>query len=265
MARIAKAYILAKNEFRNIRRSVAALVELCIPTVVLDSGSSDGTQSCAREAGAEVQDFVYVNHCDAYNTILMWHEKDELVIILDADMQLGRPLVEEVCTAFANNPNLDVAIAPLMMYWDGMPLKYCNLCPPKTFAFRGGRELFLPAGHGERLVDGAATVVTRSSMVHDDRKPLELVLANQVRYARDTVRRSLHGNLRFKDKLRLRTPIYMLGLPLFAFIFRGGFLAGRAGIVYALDRLIAEALTLRAAHSRLTREEIDKDVSSKGK
>ncbi len=260
MRQIARAYILAKNERRNIDRSVAVLVKLNIPTTVLDSGSTDGTQQAASAGGAEVRDFVYINHCESYNTILQWHAADEIIIILDADMQVSDPLVKEVLTTFDKTPTLDAVIAPLLMYWDARPLKYCNLCPPKTMAFRAGRALFQPAGHGERLIAGATTAITRNTLIHDDQKPLELVLANQCRYAKDTVRRSRTGNLRFKDKLRLKTPIYMIGLPIFAYIFRGGFLAGRTGIVYALDRLIAEALTLRASQSQMVEDELAEEA-----
>ncbi len=258
MAEITRAYILAKNERRNIDRSVAALVKLNIPTTVLDSGSTDGTQDAAKAGGAEVRDFVYVNHCESYNTILQWHKSDEVIAILDADMRVTPELADDVNHAFTDHAAIDAAIAPVEMYWDARPLRHSSLYPPKPLAFRGGRPLFKPAGHGEQLILGLSTTLLRSKLIHDDQKSLELVLANQVRYARDTVRRAQSGNLRFKDKLRLKTPIYMIGLPLFAYIFRGGFRDGRTGIVYALDRLIAEAITLREANSQNDQSQVAK-------
>ncbi len=247
MSDLIQAYILAKNESCNVGRCVASLVTAGVPTMVLDSGSTDGTQDIAAAGGAEVRDFVYINHCESYNRILEWHTSDHAVLILDADMQVTETLVQEVKTAFSVQRELEAAISPVDMYWDGSPLRYSSLYPPKPIAFRCGRPLFKPTGHGEQLIPGAVTVSLAAHLVHDDRKPLEMVLANQVRYARDTVRRAQAGNLRFKDRLRLRTPIYMLGLPFFSYFVRGGFRDGRTGVIYALDRLIAEALTLRTS------------------
>lgn len=259
MSKLTCVYILAKNERCNIGRGLQSLAGLDVPVIVLDSGSTDGTQDFAATfAGTTVRPFVYKNHCQAYNEIIGWHSADEHIVILDADMQASGLLIEEIRTAIAKQPSVESLIAPVRMFWDGQPLEHCSLYPPKPIVFRGGRALFEPAGHGEHLRGDVTTAMLSHQLVHDDRKPLESVLSNQWRYAKDVVRRSKDGRLTRKDRLRLRTPLLMLITPLYAFVVKRGFLDGRIGIIYAIDRLIAEALTYRASLSPTVREEIEK-------
>lgn len=250
-------YILAKNEQANIERCLRAAVVACDRVIVLDSGSTDRTRSiCQQFQQVEVRDFSYRNHCESYNQIVSWHSAEEFIAILDADMQITAVLAEEIKQIIASDPSIEAVIAPVEMYWDERPLRYCSLYPPKPIVFRGGRVLFQPAGHGEHLKADVKTVQTHARLIHDDRKPMEAVLANQWRYAKDTVRRSYVGQLTRKDRIRLRTPLMMFITPLYAFIVRRGFLDGKQGIIYALDRLIAEALTYRAALSESVRREL---------
>lgn len=263
MARLKAIYVLAKNEQANIERCLRSAVAVCDRVVVLDSGSTDQTLNICRQFGSvEVQNFVYRNHCESYNQIISWHLPDEFVAILDADMQITPALAAEIEQVIQLHPQVQAVIAPVEMYWDERPLKYCSLYPPKPIIFRGGRALFEPAGHGEHLKADVHTACTHARLIHDDRKPLEAVLANQWRYAKDTVRRSGVGQLTRKDRIRLKSPLMMLITPLYSFIIRRGFLDGKQGIIYALDRLIAEALTYRASLSEAVRRELNPPASS---
>lgn len=258
-----KAYVLAKNEKRNIGRGLASLSSLGIQTVVLDSGSTDGTQEVAAGyPGVEVRSFEYRNHCDSYNTIIQWHTRDQAILILDADMQVTKELVAELTGAFEQREDLDAVIAPVLMYWEGKPLRYSSLYPPKPIAFRGGRPLFESHGHGERLMADVRAVQTSSRLIHDDRKAMEQVLANQWRYAKETVRRGREGHVGLKDRLKLTTPLMMFIIPLYALIVRRGFMDRRVGLIYAMDRLIAEALTYRASLSYAVEEELQAQRTS---
>jgi len=63
------------------------------------------------------------------------------------------------------------------------------------------------------------------------------------------MKRIARGEVTVRDRLRTRTPLLVFGVPFWSLIIRGGWLDGRAGVVYALDRLIAEAVMLREAVS----------------
>jgi glycosyltransferase involved in cell wall biosynthesis len=257
-ARIAVVYVLAKNESVNIDGCLASLRECGLRAVVLDSGSTDTTHDQVRAFdNAELRPWVYTNHCDAYNQITMQHRPDEWVMVLDADMRVSPALKTEIESMLDSASGPQAVKAPVRMFWDGLPLHHCSLYPPKPVVFRGGAAYFEPAGHGERLKQGLRVAMTRARLDHDDRKPFQNVLANQWRYAIDVVKRSDAGHATWRDKLRRRTPLMMLITPLYAYIVRRGFLDGRAGVIYAIDRLIAETLAYRASMSPLVKQQIE--------
>jgi glycosyltransferase involved in cell wall biosynthesis len=256
-----RVYILAKNEIRNIGRALEQLAAAGAGVTVLDSGSTDGTIELARRHGAEVEPFHYVDHCASYNRITAATPADRFVMIIDADVVVPRALIAEVEARLSADGPPDVLVAPVLMYWEGLPLRHSSLYPPKPFVFRGGLEHFEPVGHGERLRPAVRWATTSGSIVHDDRKELGQVMQNQVRYARALLHRALRGQLSSRDRLRARTPLFLFLTPLYAYLFKLGFLDGRAGLIYAVDRLIAEALAFRTAISPLCRAEEERTAA----
>ena len=244
------AFVLARNEEANIRRCLVALSNAGISPVVLDSHSTDGTADAARACGAQVELYDYTNHHDALEYICCVRTERGLpVMVLDADMVVSRDLLVEALELLQDG-SVDVIQAPVAMCWEGTALRHGSLYPPKPFLFRGGQHYFVPAGHGERLRPDVRAAQTRNRLVHDDRKPFRHYLLTQLRYADNLLTRASAGRLTLRDRLRLRTPLLILLTPLVSLFGRGGTLDGRAGLGYALDRLIAEAIMLRQSLAR---------------
>jgi glycosyltransferase involved in cell wall biosynthesis len=241
-------FILAKNEAANIGRTLEALASSGWALHVLDSGSTDGTQAIAEGiAGTAVLPYRYVDHCTAYNeaTTTLGVAYD-IVLVLDADMVVSPELRREVVDAVAGRPGeWDALRAPIEMWVDGHPITHGSLCPPKPFAFRTGRALFVSTGHAEKLAEGVRVHDVANPLAHDDRKDYSAFLQSQKRYADKLVARYEEGAVSGRDRLRVRTPLLIAIVPLVAYVLKGGFLAGRAGTLYALDRLIAEAIMYR--------------------
>ena len=242
------AFILAKNEERNLARCLESLSRHGIPTIVLDSGSTDRTREIATSyRNVTVEPFRYTNHLAAYNEITTTRiPAGGFGLILDADMVITDALVPEIARAVTSG-DAEVGIAPVRMYWLGKPLTFGSLYPPKPILFRGGRSFFEPAGHGEQLAPGLRTVVFPSPILHDDRKGFGAYIASQVRYSREFAARAKGGELTWRDRIRVRTPAMAVAAPLVSLLLRGGIFAGRVGFVYALDRLLAELILFRAA------------------
>ena len=59
------------------------------------------------------------------------------------------------------------------------------------------------------------------------------------------------GELSGRDRIRVRWPLLVFAVPFVSYVLKGGFLDGRAGAIYALDRLIAEAIMYRRSLSGL--------------
>ena len=233
-------YILCKNEVANIRKCIESLLACGMDVTVLDSGSTDGTLDVVRLYPVSLVSYAYTNHCNAYNELTL-REKNSYCGVLDADMEMTVPLANEIRSL---SGDVEVMIAPVKMFTNGYPLSNGSLYPPKPIVFRGGREYFESIGHGERLVQGVRTAQATSALPHNDMKPYLSYLESQVRYSENFIQRAAQNNLNWRDRLRLHTPLFILLTPLYSLIVKGG-LFSRQGWLYALDRLIAEAIMCR--------------------
>lgn len=239
-------FILARNEQKNIRRSLDALRGSTWDVIVLDSGSTDTTPDIVRESGfARFQDYVYRDHCTAYNEIttqlgLAYRH----VVILDSDMVVSAALRQEI-DAMTSIGGFDAVDVEIEMCVDGVPLCFGSLYPPKPFLFATGRPYFENVGHGERLREGVRVQRARHKLRHDDRKDYAEYLQSQARYSRNLVVRKAAGELSGRDRMRVKWPLLIFAVPFVSYFLKGGFLDGKAGAIYALDRLIAEAVMFR--------------------
>jgi len=221
-----------------------ALATAGVPAIVLDSHSTDRTRQIALQHGCAAEPYNYRDHLEALRYVCEDRTpRHEFVLVLDADMVVSPQLVNEA-RKLLDERNADVAVAPVRMYWNGQPLPHGSMCPPKAFMFRGGAHYFQARGHGEGLLAGTRTVVTRHQLIHNDLKPFQAYLTSQVRYAENLLRRHTARKLSWRDRLRT-TPLMMLLSPAFSYLIRGGIFSGKAGLGYALDRLIAETIMYR--------------------
>jgi hypothetical protein len=100
-------------------------------------------------------------------------------------------------------------------------------------------------GHTQRIVPVGRVEALRNLASHDDRKPFSAWLAAQDRYARlecETLRNSRWADVKWSDRIRKLVVIAPWLVPLYCLTLRGGLLDGRAGLLYAVQRGIAEAI-----------------------
>ena len=248
-------YILAKNESENIGKCLDRLRVLEITTVVLDSGSTDDTASIVRnKSNAILEPYKYTNHADAYNWILGTRTPaGEWAMVLDSDMEITQELWSEL-KMLIEQDKYDAIRTPILMYSEGVPLPFGSLCPPKAILFRGGSPIFEGCGHGERLLETVKITTTKEMLIHNDKKSYSQYLMTQLRYADNLCARASDGKQTWRDRIRTRVPILAFAVPVYSYFFKFGFRSGRAGGVYALDRMIAELLQYRqAVISRMNR------------
>jgi glycosyltransferase involved in cell wall biosynthesis len=241
-----KVFIIAKNEARNIGNCLESLRKLCLQvTLLLDNSSTDDTALIASKYSfVDLVKYNYVNHCLTYNHICTSLCNEGFAMILDADMIVTEVLFTEI-VELANQSGIDVIEAPVLMFAEKKPLRFGSLYPPKGIVFKAGREYFVPVGHGEALLDDCVIRQTKAKLIHDDRKVYSDYLSTQNKYAQSLIMRSQTHSLTWRDKLRVNTPIMIFITPFVSFFVKLGFLSGKAAFVYALDRLIAEAVMFR--------------------
>lgn len=95
------AIVLTLNEAEHLPDCLASLRMLTDRVIVLDSGSSDATQTIAIESGAELQTRVFDGYANQRNAALELAGDAEWVLFLDADERLTTPGAAEIRAAIA--------------------------------------------------------------------------------------------------------------------------------------------------------------------
>lgn len=163
------AFIITKNEADRLPRTLKAIRALCDDLIVIDSGSTDGTQKLAEEAGARVihQDWL------GYGPQKRFAEaqcKHLWLLNVDADEWLSPELVAEIQALFAQGePAADAYELYIAEVFPGEaephPLAY-SLAPVRLYRRDKGRYSPSPVHDRVDLVDGARVARLRGIVHH---------------------------------------------------------------------------------------------------
>ena len=246
--------ILTYNEAPNLARTLGRLT-WAREIVVVDSGSSDGTQAiAAQHPGVRVVERPFTTHAEQWNfAIQATGITAEWVLALDADFVLSDEVIAEIG---ALNPpeGVDGYRASFDYCIDGRPLRGAAY-PPVVVLFRRARAHYRQDGHTQRVHVAGRVDDLRGRIRHDDRKPLSHWLASQSRYMKleaDKLTQAGAGSLGLVDRLRNAIVIMPPLMFLYCYLWRGGILDGKAGLYYALQRSAAElVLSLHLLERRL--------------
>jgi glycosyltransferase involved in cell wall biosynthesis len=256
------AIVMTRNEAANIEACLAGLHE-CGQTLVVDSSSQDGTADIARAMGAEVIDFSWNGaYPKKKQWCLQWPGiRYEWTLFVDADERVAPELMAELRTLMAaGGPSSDmaayfIASRPL---WLGRTLRH-GVAYRKIALMHRRRVRFLPVndlavasmweveGHYQPHVDGRIGHL-RHGFVHADAKPPFAWFERHNRYSDwEAEIAGVHADmigyrteptwLRRELKWALqRAPARPLLDFLYGYVFRLGFLDGRAGWHHAVAR-----------------------------
>lgn len=112
--------IIAKNEEFALPRALASVKDGVDEMLVVDTGSTDATVEKAKEAGARVEYFEWINNFAAAKNYAMSQTDADIVIAMDADEWFDPPLsktaAEELKRTFTNQPTLDAMHVPFTDY-----------------------------------------------------------------------------------------------------------------------------------------------------
>lgn len=236
--------ILAWNEEANLNRILDALHRF--PRVlVLDSGSTDATLEIAgRYANVRVCSRPFDTHAAQWNHGLRGCGlSSEWVVALDADYLLTESLIDEIA---ALQPPDSVGGHRVRFRYcvDGIPLTG-SLYPPVTFLYRREAAFYVQDGHTQRVTIEGELRQLEGRALHDDRKPLSHWLAAQDRYARlecALLRSTPWTRLGWGDRLRRLMLVTPWLVPMYCLTVGRGFMDGRRGLYYAVQRGIAESI-----------------------
>ena len=234
--------IITFNEIENIARTLGKL-GWAQRIVVIDSGSTDGTLDVlAKDPRIEVVHRPFDSFAEQCNFGLK-QIRTGWVLSMDADYELGDGFAAEL-EGLQPGPDQAGYRAAFVYRIHGRPLRG-TLYPPRAVLYRVQGARYENEGHGHRIRLGGTVSDLRSTIFHDDRKPLSRWLGSQLKYAAREAAHLLSApreNLSRLDRLRLMgwpAPILVLGYVLFV---KCAVLDGRAGWFYAWQRLLAEVL-----------------------
>jgi glycosyltransferase involved in cell wall biosynthesis len=237
--------ILTYNEASNIARTLDQ-VSWARRVVVVDSYSNDSTlETLSRYPSVTVYQRAFDSHAEQWNFALTKTGiETEWVLALDADFVLSEGLVNELGRL---DPQVDATgfEASFEYCIFGRALRG-SLYPPVTILYRRRGAYYVQEGHTQRVrVDGKVQPLC-GTVYHDDRKSLSHWIAAQSRYMRLEAERLVHSGtpekIRWQDRLRKLRFIAPFGVLLHCLFVRGLIFDGRAGLYYAIQRSVAEAL-----------------------
>ena len=236
--------ILTFDEATNIRRTLDALKD--VPEVfILDSGSSDGTQAIAASyLNVRLLSRSFDSHSVQWNYgLAQCGLTQEWVWALDADYVVTPELLDEVASLV---PRLETSGYRTNFRYcvQGRTLS-ASLYPPVITLFRRERANYVQDGHTQRLIVQGEVDQLNAFILHDDRKPLSRWLASQDRYANlecDLLLGKPWRKLKWRDRLRRMVIITPWLVPLYCLFVGRGLFDGQAGLLYALQRGVAEAI-----------------------
>lgn len=232
--------IIARDEADRIARAVASL-GFCDEVVVLDSGSTDGTDRIAEAAGARVIRTDWPGHVAQKNRGLEACRGD-WVLSIDADEWVSPALAAEILR-FLDAPTADAASVPRRNHYLGAPLSHGRWYPDRRvrLARRDGARWAGEDPHDRLEAPGAVTAL-RADLDHTPYRSLGEHLATLDRYTAVAARTARTGWV--VSDLVLRPAWAFVR----AYVIERGALDGMRGLVVAV--LGAVYVLLKYARAR---------------
>jgi glycosyltransferase involved in cell wall biosynthesis len=243
--------LLTYNEEQNIGRTLSRL-RWAKDIVVVDSGSTDGTLAILTDCpNVRVFKRRFDTHANQWRYAVEETQiATDWILRLDADYQVSDALVSEFAQL---DPNAVVSAYRIRFDYAIFSHKILSsLYPANTILLRKGTFSVRDRGHTEAWDVRGPIARLSSPVIHDDWKPTGQWLTGQARYMQRELERLHVGRGGLVRWLRLRPPL----MPILAFIYclfgQGLIISGRAGIFYALQRMVAEAvLSLMVLEAKL--------------
>ena len=232
--------LLTYNEAPNIARTLSHLT-WAADIVVVDSGSTDDTLAILKKcSNVRLFNRPFDTHAAQWRyAVTETAIKTAWIFRLDADYQLGNELIAELSRLDAGASVSGYRIG--FDYGIFSRRLRSSLYPPNTILLRLGKFEVIDNGHTEAWVVDGPVGTLQARVMHDDRKTTQVWINAQSRYMTRELAKMAGRRPGFKDWLRLKPPLAPLLVFFYCLFGKGLIPNGRAGLFYALQRMVAEA------------------------
>jgi glycosyltransferase involved in cell wall biosynthesis len=250
--------ILTKNEERHIARAIASVSVIADRCIVVDSGSTDRTVEIAAGAGAQILTHTFVTQAQQFNWALKQLPSDTIwVMRLDADEIVTDSLAIEIANSLPEIPDsIHGIFLSRRMNFLGCRIKWGGVFPTRVLRiFRHGHGASENRWMDEHIVVDGRTTRLFGEIVDDNLNSLTWWIEKHNAYASreviDILGRkhpsllgiSIHNSSDsehtsfkrvIKNYVYLRLPIGLRAFLyfLYRYVFRLGFLDGKAGTAF---------------------------------
>jgi len=243
--------VLTWNEGPNIGRTLARL-RWAKRVVVVDSGSTDDTLAVlAKFSNVDRFDRRFETPADQWRyAVTQTGIATPWILRLDADYLLSDELIAELRQL---DPGAPVSAYRIAFDYAVFSRRLrSSLYPPNTILLRQGRFQVWENGHTEAWAVEGPIATLDGRIIHDDWKAIDAWTGAQGRYMRRELGKLGGRPARWRDRLRLFPPLMPIAVFFYCLFGKGLILDGRAGLFYALQRMVAEAvLSLMVLEARL--------------
>jgi glycosyltransferase involved in cell wall biosynthesis len=234
------AYIIVKNEARDIPACLESLKGLADQVIVVDDESTDNTAQLCRQWGAKV----FSRKLDGFASQKQYALDQctgEWVLSIDADERVTPELAREIKSIITQNAAADGYIISRKMYFLGHRLRFGGVGNGRVLRFfRREKGRYLPLEIHEQVTVIGATRRLRASLDHFSYATLEDYLEKIPSYTTRAARQRWDAGKRFSVLQHFR-PAWELFIRV---VVKGAWLDGQAGLIYAA--LSAHAAWLRS-------------------
>ncbi|KLI64084.1 hypothetical protein AAV99_08380 [Aurantiacibacter marinus] len=244
------------NEEQHLRRALQSAMPHCCEVIVVDSGSTDGTEAIARELGARWHINPWINYATQFNHgVDLAGETSDWILRLDADEVLDGDWYSRFCALVAHKPETTGIALRRMMTFRGKAIRHGLAQTWQLRLFRSGRGRCEARWMDEHIVvDGPVEQLpvqllddnlndlkwwTQKHLGYADREAVDLLLSEErAATVAPAQAGAMTGQARLKRWLKIkvyaRLPIGLRALLFFVlrYVFALGFLDGLRGFQF---------------------------------